>query len=66
MTVAGQLATFNGCTGGSVGQGEHCANGGLYVFLRPRRRWKDDIKTDLQEVIWGGADCIDLGQDMDG
>ena len=47
-------------------QGEHCANTGLYVFLRPMRKWKDDIKTDLQEVIWGGVDCIDLAQDRDG
>ena len=47
-------------------QGEHCANRGSCVSLRPRRRWKDDIKTDLQEVIWGSVDCIDLAQDRDG
>ena len=22
---------------------------------RPRRRWEDNIKTDLQEVSWGGG-----------
>jgi hypothetical protein len=31
---------------------------------RPRRRWKDNIKMDLQKVGWG-IDCIDLGQDRD-
>ena len=24
---------------------------------RPRRRWEDNIKVDLQEVGWGGMDC---------
>ena len=32
---------------------------------RPRRRWKDNIKMDLQEVEWGGMDWIDLAQDRD-
>jgi hypothetical protein len=32
---------------------------------RPRRRWEDNIKMDLQEVGWGGADWIDLAQDRD-
>jgi hypothetical protein len=32
---------------------------------RPRRRWEDNIKMDLQEVGWGGMDWIDLAQDMD-
>jgi len=25
---------------------------------RPRRRWEDNIKMDLQEVGWGGMDWI--------
>jgi DNA-binding transcriptional regulator GbsR (MarR family) len=25
-------------------------------FGRPRRRWEDNIKMDLQEVGWGGMD----------
>jgi hypothetical protein len=32
---------------------------------RPRRRWEDDIKLDLQEVGWGGMDWIDMAQDRD-
>jgi hypothetical protein len=31
---------------------------------RPRRRWEDSIKTDLQEVGWG-RDWIELAQDRD-
>jgi hypothetical protein len=30
---------------------------------RPRLRWEDNIKMDLREVEWGGADWIDLGLD---
>jgi len=33
---------------------------------RPRRRWEDDIKVDLQEVGCGGMDWIELAQDRDG
>jgi hypothetical protein len=32
---------------------------------RPRRRWEDNIKMDLLEVGWEGADWIDLAQDRD-
>ena len=32
---------------------------------RPRRRWEDNIKIDLQEVGCGGIDWIDLAQDRD-
>ena len=34
-------------------------------FGRPRRRWKDNIKMDLQEVGCGGMDWIELAQDRD-
>jgi hypothetical protein len=27
---------------------------------RPRRRWEDNVKRDLQGVGWGGIDWIDL------
>jgi len=29
---------------------------------RPRRRWKDSIKMDLQEVECGGRDWLELAQ----
>jgi len=32
---------------------------------RPRRRWKDNIKMDLQEVGCWGVDWIELAQDRD-
>ena len=32
---------------------------------RPRRRWEDNIKMDLQEVGCGGTDWIELAQDTD-
>ena len=32
---------------------------------RPRCRWEDNIKMDLQEVGCGGMDWIDLAQDRD-
>jgi hypothetical protein len=30
---------------------------------RPRRRWVDNIKMDLEEVGWGDVDWIGLAQD---
>ena len=32
---------------------------------RPRRRWEDNIKMDLQEVGGGRADWMELAQDRD-
>jgi len=32
---------------------------------RHRRRWEDNIKTDLQEVGYGGVDWMKLAQDRD-
>jgi hypothetical protein len=32
---------------------------------RPRRRWEDNFKMDLQEVGCGDMDWIDLAQDRD-
>jgi len=32
---------------------------------RPRRRWMDNIRTDLQEVGCGYVDWIGLAQDRD-
>jgi hypothetical protein len=36
---------------------------GNRLLGRPRRRWKDNIKIDLQEVEWGGMSWIYLAQD---
>ena len=33
---------------------------------RPRRRWEDSIKMDIQEMGCGGMDRIDLAGDSDG
>jgi hypothetical protein len=33
---------------------------------RPRRRWEDNIKMDLQEVGRGGMEWIDLAEVKDG
>jgi hypothetical protein len=33
---------------------------------RPRRRWEDNIKMDLQDVGWGREDWMELAQDRDG
>jgi hypothetical protein len=32
---------------------------------RPRSRWEDNIKMDLQEVGFWGVDWIELAQDRD-
>ena len=42
-------------------------NVGLYEcpLGRPRYRWEDDVKVDLQEVGCEGMDWINLTQDMD-
>jgi hypothetical protein len=32
---------------------------------RPRRRWEDNIKMDLQDVGFGVMDWIELAQDRD-
>jgi len=38
---------------------------GKRPLRRPRRRWEDNIKMDLQEVGCGGVDWIELTQDRD-
>jgi hypothetical protein len=36
--------------------------GGRRPLGRPRRRWQDNIKMDLQEVGWRNMDWIDMAQ----
>jgi hypothetical protein len=40
-----------------------------FYFSHPsvlsRRKWVDNIKTDLREIGWDGVDWIDMAQDRD-
>jgi hypothetical protein len=38
---------------------------GKSLLGRPRHRWENIIKADLQEVVCGGMDWIELVQDRD-
>jgi len=49
------------CTGFMVGKPE-----GKRPLGRPRRRWEDNKKMDLQEVGCGLMDWIELSQDRTG
>jgi hypothetical protein len=40
-------------------------SGGKRPLGRPRRRWEDNIKMDLQEVGCGGMEWIELAQERD-
>jgi len=39
--------------------------GGKSPLGRPRHRWEDNVKMDLEEVGCGGMDWIDVVQDRD-
>ena len=51
-----------------VGRGEVCIQGfsggteEKKPLRRPRRRWEDNIKMDLEEVNWGSMDWNDLAR----
>jgi hypothetical protein len=32
---------------------------------KPRRRWEDNIKLYLREIVWSGMDWIDMAQDRE-
>ena len=38
---------------------------GKRLLGRPRRKWEDNTKMDIQDVGCGGMDWIDLAQDRD-
>jgi len=54
-----------------MGRERRCIQGlvekpeGMMPIGRPRHRWEDNIKMDLQEVECGGTYWIDLAQDRD-
>ena len=54
-----------------MGRGEACTGllwgkpEGKRPLGRPRRRWKDNLKMDVQEVGCGGLDWIDVAQDRE-
>jgi hypothetical protein len=56
---------------GAYGGGQRCAQGlvgkpeGKRPSERPRRRWEDNIRMDLQEVGGGHVDWMELAQDRD-
>jgi hypothetical protein len=38
---------------------------GRRPLVRPRRRWEDNIRMDLREVVRGCVDWMELAQDRD-
>jgi hypothetical protein len=63
MRLAGHVARKGedrGVHGVFVGKPE-----GKRLLGRPRPRWEDNIKVDLQEVGGGGGDWMVLAQDRD-
>ena len=59
-----------GCIGfwwGNLGKGYHLGDPGKpgekIPLGRPRLRWEDNIKMELQEVGCGAMDCTELAQD---
>ena len=61
--MGGTCSTYGGeerCIQLLVGKPE-----GKRPIERPRHRWEDNIKIDIQEVGCGGMDWIELAQDRD-
>ena len=58
VALMGKIEGCTGCWCGSLRERGH--------WGRPRRRWEDNIKMDLQEVGGGRGDCMELAQDRDG
>jgi hypothetical protein len=38
---------------------------GKRPFGRPRRRWEDNVRMVLKEIVWEGVTWMDLAQDWD-
>ena len=60
MSCVARMGEWRGVYGVLVGKPE-----GKRPVGRPKRRWEDNIKMDLQEVGCGRMDWIELAQDMD-
>jgi len=61
--MGGACSAFRG--GEKRVQGFGGETGGKRPVERPRRRWEDNIKMDLQEVGCGGMEWIELAQGRD-
>jgi hypothetical protein len=71
------LLLCDNCLYSAVKQRLKCNTGKVFNWLnqlaltvvlslgRPRRRWEDNIKTDLQEVGGSCGDWMELAQDRD-
>ena len=62
--TGGTCSAYGGekrCIQGLVGSSE-----GKRTLGRPRRRWEENIKMDLQEAECGGMDWIEVAQDDGG
>ena len=47
------------------GRGVYRVLVGKRTLGRPKHRWENNIRMDLQEVGCGGMECIELAQDRD-
>jgi hypothetical protein len=54
----GHMGEMRGASNILVGRPE-----GRRPLVRPKRRWEDNIKMDLEEVVFGDVDWIHLAQD---
>ena len=61
--MGGACGTYGGRERGAQGSGGETR--GKETIGRPRRRWEDNIKMDLQEVGGGCGDWMELGQVRD-
>ena len=61
--MSGACSTYGG--GERRIQGFGGETGGKESLERPRRRWEDNIKMNLQEIGGGGMDWIELAQYRD-
>jgi hypothetical protein len=63
MRWAGHVALLGG--GRVVYRGLEGKPNGKIPLARPKRRWEDNLKMNVQEVGCGGMDWIELAQGRD-